>query len=764
MEHHGATAPNRELIQQCLTNIAAGESIRSASANFDLSECTVRYHKKAASLDISIRINGGIPSLHPTLSAEIAAVAKAAADHGFGLSKKELRSFVSYIVNVKWDLRDPVGHYLRQYCRFVNRVPGDDWIVKFMRDNNLSLVKPSPLERSRALANADPHIVYGFYDLLHREMERLEICDKPHHVFNLDETAFFIDPSRVKVVAPKGKSAHRITAGPGRQAFSVMLCVSADGKAQPPLVIFPGKHLYSSWQGQDVIKGTMYGRSESGWMTTEIFTSWFDCFISRVTQRPLLLIFDGHKTHLGLDFIHRARAENVTVIKLPSHTTSKLQPLDVSCFRPIKNEWDNQLIHKQRLNGFTSLSKSEFVDVLSLVLREKLSSTIVQSGFRKTGIFPLDSTQFSRAGFNQAKLLQYEANLINPSAIPSPSIPTRVQVAPSSTASTSASAASNEELARLRETIANLSQQMQMFAGNLVSPVQAPSPSTCQLAPSLSQMEQHTTSSATVSQLFFDKFAYRKPSNTPAAIKRRRINQTAAVITHDDYLAAIDELDLARGTKVKRSRKKTVDFSSDSDEDTVIPPRSLKKMCRGKKNEPRMRTVPSSSDSDPDIPKMPPPLSQLLQRRGKKNQPGRETIASSSDSDPDIPKLPPPISQLLQRAGKKNLPGRVTIPSSSDSDPDIPKLPPPLSQLLQRHGKKMAGGEKNQQRKKMVIGKKNQPRKKMVASSSDSDPDIPRTPHSLPQLLPCRKETVATSKGRKRSAGLPRKYAIYDTM
>jgi hypothetical protein len=647
MTHHSTTAPNRALIQQCLERIAAGESIRSASAYLGLSECTVRYHKKAAHLNIPIRTNGGIPSLPPSLSAEIVEVARAAADHGFGLSKKELTSFVSDIVNLKWDLQDPVGLYLRQYCRFVNRVPGDDWIVKFMHDNHLSLVKPSPMERSRALANADPHIVYGFYDLLHREMERLELSDKPHHIFNLDETAFFIDPSRVRVVAPKGKSAHRITAGPGRQAFSVMLCISADGTAQPPLIIFPGKHLYSSWQGHDVIEGTMYGRSESGWMTTELFTSWFDCFVSRVTQRPLLLIFDGHKTHLGMDFIHRARAENVTVLKMPSHTSSKLQPLDVSCFHPIKHEWDNKLIHTQRLNGFTSLSKSEFVDTLSQVLREKLSSTIIQSGFRKTGIFPLDSTQFPRTGFNPAKLMCYEANLINPPPITSPSTSSRVQVAVNSISGSSVSSDTSDELARLRESMEMLSKQMQMFTANNVSPTQTPTSSTRQPASSSSQMDQHTTA---ISQLFFDKFAYRKTLKTPAAIKRRRINQMAAVITHDDYLAAIDELDLAPGTRLKKVRKQTVALSSDSDEDTTIPSGAVKRRSHGMQNQQREESVSSSSNcDDPVIPKRKPHLSDLLQRRRKKNQPQKKNAASSSDCDDlDIPKMPPPLQQLLQ--------------------------------------------------------------------------------------------------------------------
>jgi hypothetical protein len=42
---------------------------------------------------------------------------------------------------------------------------------------------------------------------------------------------------------------------------------------------------------------------------------------------------------LGLSFNYLARSENVAVIKLFSHTTNRLQPLDVSCSRPFKNCW-----------------------------------------------------------------------------------------------------------------------------------------------------------------------------------------------------------------------------------------------------------------------------------------------------------------------------------------------------------------------------------------------------------------------------------------
>ena len=110
-------------------------------------------------------------------------------------------------------------------------------------------------------------------------------------------------------------------------------------------------------------------------------------FSTAVPQRPLLMIFDRHKTHLGLEVKQIAMDANVLLLKLPSHTTNRLQPLDVSCFRPLKLAWDERLIVFQRANAFRCLKKRHFVYLLSEVWTNKLTVTTIQNGFRKTGVF-----------------------------------------------------------------------------------------------------------------------------------------------------------------------------------------------------------------------------------------------------------------------------------------------------------------------------------------------------------------------------------------
>ena len=71
-------------------------------------------------------------------------------------------------------------------------------------------------------------------------------------------------------------------------------------------------------------------------MTSEIFHGWLIEFAKKATKCPLLLLLDGHLSHVFEEVIRTGLEEDITIIKFPPHATDVLQPLDVSCFGPIK--------------------------------------------------------------------------------------------------------------------------------------------------------------------------------------------------------------------------------------------------------------------------------------------------------------------------------------------------------------------------------------------------------------------------------------------
>ncbi|XP_026292082.1 uncharacterized protein LOC113216549 [Frankliniella occidentalis] len=167
------------------------------------------------------------------------------------------------------------------------------------------------------------------------------MTDKPNQIYNLDEMGVCPDPTRARVIAGnKQTGVHRTDQGSGRDNTTVMGCVSAAGKCLPPLFIFKAVNLWSTWKGEEDIPGTFYAVSESGFINTDIFFDWINHFSRQVQERPLVLIVDGYVSHLSCKTVVFAKQQQITIIKLPSHTTDLLQPLDRSCFGPFKTYCD----------------------------------------------------------------------------------------------------------------------------------------------------------------------------------------------------------------------------------------------------------------------------------------------------------------------------------------------------------------------------------------------------------------------------------------
>jgi hypothetical protein len=143
-------------------------------------------------------------------------------------------------------------------------------------------------------------------------------------------------------------------------------------------------------------------------MTSEIFADWMRQFTVQVKERPILLIMDGHRTHVSLETIKVARDNDITLLKLPSHTTHLLQPLDKSCFKPMKVVWDKKVALFQRENGFRGMHKSEFVDILCSAWPKGLTPSNIIAGFRSCGIYPVCREQYPTEVFNPEMLMSYK--------------------------------------------------------------------------------------------------------------------------------------------------------------------------------------------------------------------------------------------------------------------------------------------------------------------------------------------------------------------
>ena len=116
-------------------------------------------------------------------------------------------------------------------------------------------------------------------------------------------------------------------------------------------------------------------------MDTDVFSEWFEKFANENQDRPLLLLFDRHLTHISLSVIKRAMEERVSIIKFPPHITDVLKPLDVACFGPLKRRWE--LLLQERVNTYgtkSNLTKRDFVNQLCKIWKEGMNSTNIING------------------------------------------------------------------------------------------------------------------------------------------------------------------------------------------------------------------------------------------------------------------------------------------------------------------------------------------------------------------------------------------------
>lgn len=112
----------------------------------------------------------------------------------------------------------------------------------------------------------------------------------------------------------------------------------------PPFLIFEKAYPFGPYarNGPD---NALYGVSPNRlYMNSELFYLWVErLFIPKTTHipRPIILILDGHGSHIDVKMIDLMKEHQIILYCLPPHTTNILQPLDVSVFRPLKTAFSN---------------------------------------------------------------------------------------------------------------------------------------------------------------------------------------------------------------------------------------------------------------------------------------------------------------------------------------------------------------------------------------------------------------------------------------
>ncbi|XP_057301212.1 uncharacterized protein LOC130635762 [Hydractinia symbiolongicarpus] len=128
------------------------------------------------------------------------------------------------------------------------------------------------ISTARKSNTSNPFIIYDFYDQLEKIFEQYPTLNASR-IWNCYESGFPTDPSKGRVVSVNGQRALKLRFGAGRENITALGFCSAAGVVLDPLIIFRGKNMQSSWFGDMALPNTYYGKSENGWMDSEVFAT-----------------------------------------------------------------------------------------------------------------------------------------------------------------------------------------------------------------------------------------------------------------------------------------------------------------------------------------------------------------------------------------------------------------------------------------------------------------------------------------------------------
>lgn len=284
-----------------------------------------------------------------------------------------------------------IDGYARKVLKDPTRKISNNWFQAFCERNNLVWRKGSKLAIARYVATKDEETIDSFFIVLKKFLEVYGF--EPSHIWNIDEKPFIIGDTRTRTLDIKGTKSVHVKASDSRKHVTLVSAICANGTAAPPAFISKGKNLTSELkevqQELDKANGKLFLNEKSGFMTKSIWCEYIEFLLPFLPAGPILIILDGHTSRYSFAFAEMAAKYNLKILVIPSHTSTALQPFDLTCFGSIQVAYLNE----NNRTGYVATTRLEFIIRVLPIIKQQMEEKPIKAGFKRAGIWPLNENK-----------------------------------------------------------------------------------------------------------------------------------------------------------------------------------------------------------------------------------------------------------------------------------------------------------------------------------------------------------------------------------
>ncbi|KAK1852830.1 transposase [Colletotrichum chrysophilum] len=363
-------------VLRALAAIANGTSVKKAAFEHGVPRSTLQNRIRGVQTrDIAF---SDLQRLSPTQESHLAEWVRIQAALGLPPTHQQLKDFAERILQIHGDSQ-PLGK---------------NWVQSFIKRNPSVRVQRSRAIDSQRINGASTNVIRQWFK--HLAIPEI-MAIKASNRYNMDETGILEGRGSNGLVLGSSETRSIRKKQPGSRAWTSLIeCISATGKALPPLVIYKGKNVQQQWFPLDLTpyESWKFTATENGWTSDSTAVKWLTEVFIPSTQpgdpsEVRLLILDGHGSHETTAFMYTCFRNKIHLLFLPAHTSHVLQPLDQSVFGPLKAAYKKELGLLAEWDAGTVVGKRNFVICYGKARKAALTSKNIISGWKWTGLWPV---------------------------------------------------------------------------------------------------------------------------------------------------------------------------------------------------------------------------------------------------------------------------------------------------------------------------------------------------------------------------------------